>query len=79
MLDLKKTVIGIELGSTRIKAVMLDKELNTLAQGEYEWENSFEGGIWTYSLDEVKKGLQECFRSLKREVSEEYGLSLTTT
>ena len=79
MLDLKNTVIGIELGSTRIKAVMLDKELNTLAQGEYEWENSFEGGIWTYSLDEVKKGLQECFRSLKREVSEEYSLSLTTT
>ena len=57
-MNLKDTVIGIELGSTRIKAVMIDKNHEILAQGDFTWENSLINNIWTYSLDEVKTGLQ---------------------
>ena len=67
-MNLKETVIGIELGSTRIKAVLLDKNHEILAQGDHTWENSFVDGIWTYSLKEVEDGLQQCFRDLKSEV-----------
>ena len=79
MLDLKQTVIGIELGSTRIKSVLLGKNHEVLASGSFMWENSFVNGIWTYSLDEVKTGLQACFADLKKEVSEIFGVKLTTT
>ena len=79
MLDLKQTVIGIELGSTRIKSVLLGKNHEVLASGSFMWENSFVNGIWTYSLDEVKTGLQACFADLKKEVSEKFGVKLTTT
>ena len=78
-MNLKETVIGIELGSTRIKAVLLDKNHEILAQGDHTWENSFMDGIWTYSLKEVEDGLQQCFRDLKSDVKRKYNVELNTT
>ena len=78
-MNLKDTVIGIELGSTRIKAVMLDKNHNVIARGDQTWENSLVNGIWTYSLEEVKEGLQDCFKNLKKDVKDKYDVLLNTT
>ncbi len=77
-MNLKETVIGIELGSTRIKAVLLGRDHQILASSSFTWENSYVNGIWTYSLDEVKEGLQACFADLKKEMLEKYGVKLTT-
>ena len=57
-MDLKQTVLGIELGSTRIKAVLLDRNHLPIAGGSYEWENQFVNGVWTYSMQAVHTGLQ---------------------
>ena len=78
-MNLKDTVIGIELGSTRIKAVLLSKDHQVLAQGDHGWENSLKDNIWTYSLAEVKEGLQDCFKNLKKDVKEKYDVVLDTT
>ncbi len=78
-MNLEKTVIGIEFGSTRIKAVMLDEEYKPVASGSYDWENKFEGGYWTYSQEEIFKGIQDCYKELKKDVKEKFGLTLTTT
>ena len=78
MLNLKETAIGIELGSTRIKAVLISKDHKVLAQGDHVWENSLINGIWTYSLQEVKEGLQDCFAELKKDVREKYDVVLNT-
>lgn len=59
-----KKVLGIELGSTRIKSVLVDENANIIAQGSHEWENKLEGGFWTYSLDEVWAGLQHSYSEL---------------
>ena len=56
--------LGIEFGSTRIKAVLIDENCNVLAQGSHNWENEFIGGYWTYSMEAVKEGLQCCFNDL---------------
>ncbi|MBQ6502767.1 MAG: hypothetical protein IJI57_02505 [Flexilinea sp.] len=77
-MDLKDTVIGIELGSTRIKSVLLSRNHAVLASGSFTWENSLINGIWTYSLDEVEKGLQACFADLKMDVQHKFGIKLTT-
>ena len=69
-----KKILGIELGSTRIKSVLIDEKANVLAQGAYEWENELVDGLWSYSLDEAEKGLQESYRDLIRN----YGEALTT-
>ncbi|HUV28956.1 MAG TPA: hypothetical protein VMW34_16460, partial [Anaerolineales bacterium] len=58
-----QTALGIELGSTRIKAVLIGKDHSPIASGSCEWENRYENGIWTYSLQDVWTGLQESFRS----------------
>ena len=71
----KKTALGIEFGSTRIKGVLIDYDGNVLATGTYDWENSFIDGIWTYGLDEVEKGLQGCYASLKQNVQQQYGIT----
>ena len=71
----KKTALGIEFGSTRIKGVLIDYDGNVLATGTYDWENSLIDGIWTYGLDEVEKGLQGCYASLKQNVQEQYGIT----
>ena len=63
-----KTFLGIELGSTRIKAVLLDDHYMPVASGSFTWENRFENGYWTYHLDEVWSGIQACYADLKGNV-----------
>ncbi len=72
-----KTSLGIELGSTRIKAVLVDESYKAVAVGNFDWENQLRNGIWTYPLDLVWKGLQGSFASLKEDVKEKYGAELT--
>ena len=69
-------VLGIEFGSTRIKAVLVDEDNNPIATGGYEWENEYVNQIWTYSIDNVWTGLQECYKDLVRSVSDKYGVEL---
>ncbi|MDO4788465.1 MAG: FGGY-family carbohydrate kinase [Johnsonella sp.] len=71
-----EAVLGIELGSTRIKAVLIDREHRVLASGSFAWENRLENGIWTYSLDEVWRGVQNCYADLKENVRKSYGVKL---
>ncbi len=71
-----KTVLGIELGSTRIKGVLLDGKNEMLASGGYEWENRLEDGVWTYHLEDVWTGLQECFKELSMNVKKLYNVKL---
>jgi len=73
-----KTFLGIELGSTRIKAVLIGEDHTPLASGGHEWENRYENGVWTYTLEDVWTGLQGCFASLRAEVLEKYGVELRT-
>ncbi len=75
-MDLKKTALGIELGSTRIKAVLIDEKHLPIAQGDFEWENRLENGIWTYSSELIETGLQTCFANLKADVKEKFGVTL---
>ena len=74
-----KTALGIELGSTRIKAVLIDYQGNVLAVGVHDWENSFVNHIWTYSMEEVHTGLRKCYSSLRKNVQETYGVTLYKT
>ncbi len=72
-----RTVIGIEFGSTRIKAVMADPQSGeVLASGGHGWENRLENGLWTYHLDEIIEGLQDCYADLKRDVMEKCGATI---
>ena len=71
-----KTVLGIEFGSTRIKSVLLDGNNEIIATGSHDWENSYENEVWTYSLDEVWKGLQPSYKDLADNVEEEYEIEL---
>src|SRR5512146_588035 len=73
-----KTVLGIELGSTRIKAVLIGEDYAPIASGAYEWENRYENGIWTYALDEVWTGLQASYRELSNDVLEKHNVALKT-
>jgi len=77
-MDLTKTVLGIELGSTRIKAVLIDQQHRPIASGDYEWENRLVNGIWTYSMESVHTGLRACVKALKADLKEEFGVDLTT-
>ena len=72
-----KTALGIELGSTKIKAVLLTGDFVPVASGSHDWESSYENGVWTYPLDEVWDGLRDCYRDLAGHVRSEYGLELT--
>ena len=71
-----KGYLGIEFGSTRIKAVLVDKSGNVLASGGHSWENRYEDGVWTYSLNDIWEGLQDCYKDLKENVKKEYGVTL---
>ncbi len=71
-----KSVLGIELGSTRIKAVLVDENNKPIASGAHDWENRLENGIWTYSLDDVWSGLQDCYKKLTEDVEAQYGEKL---
>jgi len=71
-----QVTLGIEFGSTRIKAVLIDENYAPIASGAHDWENSLENGFWTYSLDDVWAGVQDCYNNLKKDVQEKYGVSL---
>ena len=73
-----KTVLGIEFGSTRIKAALIGEDHTPIASGSFGWENQYENGIWTYSLEDVWTGLQESHRMLSNEVLENYDTPLQT-
>jgi sugar (pentulose or hexulose) kinase len=69
--------LGIEFGSTRIKAVLVDANNIPIATGNHDWENRFENQVWTYSLEDIQSGLQGCYRDLARDVKEKYSVTLT--
>lgn len=71
-----KAILGIELGSTRIKAVLIEPSGGVIDTGVYEWENSLVDGIWTYSLDEAIKGMQNCYSCLRENILKTYGVSI---
>lgn len=71
-----RTALGIEFGSTRIKAVLVGDDGQVIAQGNSDWENQYENGVWTYSLDMIWSGLQEAYAELKKSVKSEYGITL---
>ncbi|MBR6141694.1 MAG: FGGY-family carbohydrate kinase [Bacteroidaceae bacterium] len=67
-----KAILGIEFGSTRIKAVLIDEDNKPIAQGAFEWENQLADGLWTYSIDLIWKGLQDCYADLRKDVRKQY-------
>lgn len=71
-----ETVLGIELGSTRIKAVLIDSTHHPIASGSYVWENRFEEGIWTYHLEDIWQGIQIAFLELSKEVRRLYAVDI---
>ncbi len=72
-----KTALGIEFGSTRIKAVLVDENNTPIASGAHDWENRHVGHIWTYTLGDIHEGLCDCYAKLKADVKEKYGVTLT--
>ena len=70
-----RTYLGIEFGSTRIKAVLIDDAYSVLAVGSHAWENRFEDGYWTYSEEAIIEGLRACYGDLVRDVKEQYGVT----
>lgn len=71
-----RTVLGLEFGSTRIKAVLVDESHQPVAQGYWDWENSLKDNVWTYSLEDIWEGLRGCYKSLTQDVEEKYGVPL---
>ncbi len=72
-----KAILGIEFGSTRIKAVLIDDTYAPIAQGAHDWENRLENGIWTYSMSDIENGLRDCYKSLTKDVWNKYGTKIT--
>lgn len=72
-----KAYLGIEFGSTRIKGVVIDENGTVLATGDHAWENKLEDGIWTYSLIDIRTGLQDCYKDLLRDINDKYGVTPT--
>ena len=71
-----REVLGIELGSTRIKAVLIDENCNPVATGSHTWENRFENGFWTYHMDDVWSGIQDAYLKLNEQVYKKYGTKI---
>ena len=71
-----KAILGIELGSTRIKAVLIDQENTPIAQGNHTWENQLVDGLWTYSIEAIWSGLQDCYADLRSNVKNLYGIEI---
>ncbi|MFR5876688.1 MAG: xylulokinase [Eubacterium sp.] len=69
--------LGIEFGSTRIKAVLVDEDCNPIASGSHTWENRYENGIWTYHNDDIWNGLQDAYSDLNHECEKEFGAAIT--
>lgn len=72
-----RTALGIEFGSTRIKAVLIDDTYRTIASGDYQWTSHLEDGLWSYSKEEIWKGLQSAYASMADDVYNAYGERLT--
>jgi sugar (pentulose or hexulose) kinase len=72
-INYKDTVLGIELGSTRIKAVLIDRDHRPLASGEYVWESRYENGVWTYSMEDVWAGLRGAYAALAGDAENKFG------
>lgn len=72
-----KAILGIEFGSTRIKAVLIDADNKPIAQGSHEWENQLVDGLWTYSIADILAGMQDCYADLSKDVKAQYGVELT--
>ncbi len=72
-----KAVLGIEFGSTRIKAVLVGENNEPIASGAHDWENQLVDNIWTYSLDAIWKGVQDCYANMVKDVKDQYGVELT--
>lgn len=77
MTEQKKTFLGIELGSTRIKAVLIDENYKPVASGEHSWENRLENGVWTYALEDIWAGLRDSFQKLRGDFKNKFGVPLT--
>ena len=77
-IDSGRAVLGIEFGSTRIKAVLIDEDNKPIAQGSHTWENQLVDGLWTYSLDAIWNGLQDCYADLRKDVSKQYGTEIVS-
>ena len=76
-MNLEKYVIGIEFGSTNIKAVLIDENHVPVASGSHGWENQLENGVWTYSLEAIWSGLQDCYANLKADAQAKLGVTIT--
>lgn len=76
MIESGACALGIEFGSTRIKGVLVDENNRPVASGSHEWENRFENGVWTYSLEDIVTGMQDCFAKTAEDVKQKYGVTL---
>ena len=72
-----RAVLGLELGSTRIKAVLIGEDHAPIASGDHTWENRLENGVWTYHMEDVWAGIQDAYAGLKKDVEEKFGVKLT--
>ena len=68
----KKTALGIEFGSTRIKAVLVGEDHTPIASGAHDWENRLTDGIWTYTLEDIWTGIQDAYAKLAEDVKSQY-------
>ena len=71
-----KAVLGIEFGSTRIKAVLVNETGEPIASGAHDWENRLENNIWTYTLEDIWTGLQDSYKKMTEDVKEKYGVEV---
>lgn len=78
LIESGKTALGIEFGSTNIKAVLTDLEGNVLGKGSHRWENSLKDGIWTYSYEEIDAGLRDCYSALRANVERDHQVTIKT-
>ena len=77
-MDLQKYFLGIELGSTRIKAVLINDCYSPIATGSYTWENDLVDGVWTYPLEKAVQGVRACYSDLRKDYEKKFGKALTT-
>lgn len=78
MIENGKTALGIELGSTRIKAVLVGEDNTPIASGSHDWENSYENNVWTYSVEDIWRGLQDSYQKMSSDVKQQYDVTLKT-
>lgn len=76
IIETGNSILGIEFGSTRIKAVLIDTENKPIAQGSHTWENQLVDGLWSYSIDAIWQGLQNCYADLRADVRQRYGIEI---